>query len=393
MKPDTLLTVAGRDPEANFGIVNPPVYHASTVLYPTLEALDDASRRRLPGKVYYGRYGTPTTFALEEAVAALEGGWRSIAVGSGVAAVTASLLAFVKAGDQVLMVDNVYSPSRRICNQLLARFGVATTYYDPAIGARIAELIQRNTRVVFLESPGSLTFEVQDAPAIIAAAKQAGATVVVDNSWSAGLYFKPLALGADVSIQAATKYIGGHSDLMMGLVTTTEAAYQPLRHTISDLGCASGPDDCYLALRGLRTLGVRLARHWQTGVKLAEWLKSRPEVVRVRHPALPDDRGHSLWKRDFTGASGLFSFEIRLVPRPALAAMVDDMKLFGMGYSWGGFESLILPCDPRPIRTATNWPGDTSLIRLHAGLEDPDDLIADLEAGFARLNAAVDAGR
>ncbi len=393
MKPDTLLTVAGRDPEANFGIVNPPVYHASTVLYPTLEALDDASRHRLPGKVYYGRYGTPTTFALEEAVAALEGGWRSIAVGSGVAAVTASLLAFVKAGDQVLMVDNVYSPSRRICNQLLARFGVATTYYDPAIGARIAELIQRNTRVVFLESPGSLTFEVQDAPAIIAAAKQAGATVVVDNSWSAGLYFKPLALGADVSIQAATKYIGGHSDLMMGLVTTTEAAYQPLRHTISDLGCASGPDDCYLALRGLRTLGVRLARHWQTGVKLAEWLKSRPEVVRVRHPGLPDDQGHSLWKRDFTGASGLFSFEIRLVPRPALAAMVDDMKLFGMGYSWGGFESLILPCDPRPIRTATNWPGDTSLIRLHAGLEDPDDLIADLEAGFARLNAAVDAGR
>ena len=393
MKPDTLLTVAGRDPEANFGIVNPPVYHASTVLYPNLEALDDASRHRLPGKVYYGRYGTPTTFALEEAVAALEGGWRSIAVGSGVAAVTASLLAFVKAGDQVLIVDSVYSPSRRICNQLLARFGVATTYYDPAIGARIAELIQPNTRVVFLESPGSLTFEVQDAPAIIAVAKQAGVTVVVDNSWSAGLYFKPLALGADISIQAATKYIGGHSDLMMGLLTTTEAAYQPLRHTISDLGCASGPDDCYLALRGLRTLGVRLARHWQTGVKLAEWLKSRPEVVRVRHPALPDDPGHSLWKRDFTGASGLFSFEIRVVPRSALAAMVDGMKLFGMGYSWGGFESLILPSDPRPIRTATSWPGDTSLIRLHAGLEDPDDLIADLEAGFARLNAALGAGR
>ena len=393
MKPDTLLTIAGRDPEANFGIVNPPVYHASTVLYPTLEALDNAWRNRRPDKVYYGRYGTPTTFALEAAVAALEGGWQSIAVGSGMAAVTASLLAFVKAGDHVLMVDNVYSPSRRVCDQLLGRFGVATTFYDPTIGDRIAELIRPNTRVVFLESPGSLTFEVQDAPAIIAAAKRKGAAVVVDNSWSAGVYFKPLALGADVSIQAATKYIGGHSDLMMGIVTTTEAAYQPLRQTITDLGCPSGPDDCYLALRGLRTLGVRLARHWETGIKLAEWLKSRREVVRVRHPALPDHPGHALWKRDFTGASGLFSFEIPAAPRAALAAMVDHMNLFGMGYSWGGFESLILPSDPGPIRTATKWAGDTILIRLHAGLEDPDDLIADLEAGFGRLNAAMSAER
>ncbi|HJS33258.1 MAG TPA: cystathionine beta-lyase [Alphaproteobacteria bacterium] len=393
MKPDTLLTIAGRDPEANFGIVNPPVYHASTVLYPTLEALDNAWRNRRPDKVYYGRYGTPTTFALEAAVAALEGGWQSIAVGSGMAAVTASLLAFVKAGDHVLMVDNVYSPSRRVCDQLLGRFGVATTFYDPTIGDRIAELIRPNTRVVFLESPGSLTFEVQDAPAIIAAAKRKGAAVVVDNSWSAGVYFKPLALGADVSIQAATKYIGGHSDLMMGIVTTTEAAYQPLRQTITDLGCPSGPDDCYLALRGLRTLGVRLARHWETGIKLAEWLKSRREVVRVRHPALPDHPGHALWKRDFTGASGLFSFEIPAAPRAALAAMVDHMNLFGMGYSWGGFESLILPSDPGPIRTATTWAGDTILIRLHAGLEDPDDLIADLEAGFGRLNAAMSAER
>ena len=393
MKPDTLLTIAGRDPEANFGIVNPPVYHASTVLYPTLEALDNAWRNRRPDKVYYGRYGTPTTFALEAAVAALEGGWQSIAVGSGMAAVTASLLAFVKAGDHVLMVDNVYSPSRRVCDQLLGRFGVATTFYDPTIGDRIAELIRPNTRVVFLESPGSLTFEVQDAPAIIAAAKRKGAAVVVDNSWSAGVYFKPLALGADVSIQAATKYIGGHSDLMMGIVTTTEAAYQPLRQTITDLGCPSGPDDCYLALRGLRTLGVRLARHWETGIKLAEWLESRREVVRVRHPALPDHPGHALWKRDFTGASGLFSFEIPAAPRAALAAMVDHMNLFGMGYSWGGFESLILPSDPGPIRTATTWAGDTILIRLHAGLEDPDDLIADLEAGFGRLNAAMSAER
>lgn len=393
MKPDTLLTVAGRDPEANFGIVNPPVYHASTVLFPTLEALDNAWRNRRPDKVYYGRYGTPTTFALEAAVAALEGGCQSIAVGSGMAAVTASLLAFVRAGDHVLMVDNVYSPSRRVCDQLVGRFGVATTFYDPLIGDRIAELMRPNTRVVFLESPGSLTFEVQDAPAIIAAAKGKGAAVVVDNSWSAGLYFKPLALGADVSIQAATKYIGGHSDLMMGLVTTTEAAYQPLRQTITDLGSASGPDDCYLALRGLRTLGVRLARHWRTGLKLAEWLQSRREVVRVRHPALPGDPGHALWKRDFTGASGLFSFEIAAAPRAALAAMVDHMKFFGMGYSWGGFESLILPSDPRPIRTATKWPGDTILIRLHAGLEDPDDLIADLDAGFERFNAALSASR
>lgn len=393
MKPDTFLTVAGRDPEANFGIVNPPVYHASTVLFPTLEALDNAWRDRRPDKVYYGRYGTPTTFALEAAVAALEGGWQSIAVGSGLAAVTASLLAFVKAGDHVLMVDNVYSPSRRVCGQLLGRFGVTTTFYDPGIGDQIAGLIQPNTRLVFLESPGSLTFEVQDAPAIIAAAKRRGVTVVVDNSWSAGLYFKPLALGADVSILAATKYIGGHSDLMMGIVTATEAAYQPLRQAITDLGCTAGPDDCYLALRGLRTLGVRLARHWQTGIKLAEWLKSRREVVRVRHPALPGDPGHALWKRDFSGASGLFSFEIAAVPRAALAAMVDHMAYFGMGYSWGGFESLILPSDPDPRRSATKWPENSILIRLHAGLEDPDDLIADLHAGFERLNSAMSANR
>ena len=393
MKRDTRLTTAGRDPKANFGIVNPPVYHASTVLFPTLEQLEQASRHREPGKVYYGRYGTPTTFALEEAIAALDGGYRAIAVGSGVAAISATLAAFLKEGDHLLMVDNVYGPSRRICNQFLGRFGVSTTYYDPLIGGGIAKLIQPNTRLIFLESPGSLTFEVQDVPAIVAAAKKAGIVTILDNTWATPLYFRPLAFGVDVAIQAATKYIGGHSDLMMGIITTTEEAYQPVRLSVNDFGCASGPDDCYLALRGLRTLSVRLARHWETGLTLARWLKPQPEVQRILHPALPDDPGHALWRRDFTGATGLFGFEIKPTSRQGLAAMLDGMELFGMGYSWGGFESLLLPTDPAPIRSATKWSAAGPLLRLHAGLEDPDDLIADLERGFERMHAAEGRGQ
>lgn len=392
MKPDTRLTTAGRDPKANFGIVNPPVYHASTVLFPTLEQLELASRHREPGKVYYGRYGTPTTFALEDAIAALDGGYRAIAVGSGVAAITATLAAFLKQGDHVLMVDNVYGPSRRICDKFFGRFGISTTYYDPLIGGGIAELIQPNTRLIFLESPGSLTFEVQDVPAIVAAAKQAGVVTVMDNTWATPLYFKPLAFGVDVSVQAATKYIGGHSDLMMGIITTTEAAYQPVRLSVNDFGCASGPDDCYLALRGLRTLSVRLARHWETGLTLARWLKAQPEVQRILYPALADDPGYALWRRDFTGATGLFSFVLKPTSRQCLAAMVDGMELFGMGYSWGGFESLLLPTDPAPIRSATKWTAPGPLMRVHAGLEDPDDLIADLEHGFERMHKAEGRG-
>jgi cystathionine beta-lyase len=385
-KEDTVIVHAGSDPRGNHGVVSPPVYHASTILSPTLEALRSRGARRFNKGVYtYGRHGTPTHGALEEAIAALEGGARTVVLGSGVAAINAAILAFVKAGDHVLMVDCVYGPARRFCDAFLKRFGVDVTYFDPAIGAGIAGLIRDTTRVVYVEAPGSQTFEMQDIPAIAEAAHARGATVIMDNTWSGGVYFKPFAHGVDVSVQSATKYISGHSDLMMGSITTTEESWTRVRQSAADLGAPSGPDDAYLALRGLRSIKVRMARHQETGLLLALWLRSRPEVARVIHPALPDDPGHAIWSRDFTGASGLFAFVLKRVSEGALAAMLDGLELYGMGASWGGFESLILPAEP--IRTATKWQAEGQLLRVHAGLEDPDDLIADLAHGFERLAA------
>ncbi len=386
-KEDTVIVHAGADPKANHGIVNPPVYHASTILAPTLADLRARRARRFDKGVYtYGRQGTPTQAALEEAVAALEGGYRCVTVGSGLAAINVAILAFVQSGDHVLMVDSVYGPARRFCDAFLKRFGVETTYYEPTIGAGIAELMRPNTKVVYTESPGSQTFEMQDIPAIAKAAHAGGAAVVMDNTWSGGLFFKPFAHGVDVSVQAGTKYVGGHSDLMLGTVTTTEPLWTRVRQSAADLGAPSGPDDAYLALRGLRTIRVRMERHHQTGLALARWLATRPEVSRVIHPALETDPGYALWKRDFSGASGLFSFVLKgPVPEAALAAMLDGLELYGMGASWGGYESLILPQDPSHMRTATRWEESGTLLRVHAGLEDPADLIADLERGFERL--------
>lgn len=386
-KPDTLITHAGRNPEANHGVVNPPVYHASTIIHPTVAALEAAQKNRY-GQVTYGRIGTPTTFAFEEAVTALEGGHRAVAFPSGAAACFASLLAFVKAGDHVLMTDSVYGPVRAFCNGFLQRFGVATTFYDPRIGGDIAGLIRDNTRIIYLESPGSLTFEVQDVPAIVAVAKARGITTLLDNTWAAPLFLKPLALGVDVSIIAATKYIVGHSDVMMGVAVATEKSFMPLREMATSLGSHAAPDDCYLALRGLRTAAVRLRRHEAQGLALARWLQARPEVERVLHPALPEHPDHALWRRDFTGASGLFSIVLRPdIAKPAVDAMLDGMELFAMGFSWGGFESLMVPVHPERLRSATRWAGGP-VLRIHAGLEDQGDLIADLERGFGRLAAA-----
>jgi cystathionine beta-lyase len=338
---------------------------------------------------YYGRYGTPTTFALQEAVAWLEGGHASIAVGSGKTAITAMLLAVLRAGDHLLVTDSVYAPTRVFCDGTLARLGITTSYYEPTIGGGIAELIRPETRLVFTESPGSLTFEIQDIPAIVAAAHAKGCLVAMDNTWASPLYFKPFAHGVDISVQAGTKYIGGHSDLMMGFVTCTEAVHERVRKGMLEVATAAAPDDCYLALRGLRTLAVRLERHQASGLRLAEWLKGRPEVLEVRHPALPGDPGHTLWKRDFLGASGLFGFILRPCSKQALAAMLDDLELFGMGWSWGGYESLLIPTRPETCRTAIPWKINGLPMRIHVGLEDPDDLIEDLEAGFARLRAAA----
>lgn len=382
-KQATRLSHAGRDPSGFHGFVNVPIYRGSTVLFPTVAALEACDQ-----DFSYGRLGTPTVQALEEAIAELEGGYRTVLTPSGLSAIAATLLAFLSAGDEVLVTDSVYRPTRRFCDRVLKRLGVAMIYYDPLIGGAIAKLISDKTRLVFTESPGSQSFEVQDIPAIAKAAHHAGAVVAMDNTWATPLYFKPFAHGVDVSIQAATKYIVGHADAMLGAITAGEAAWPSIKRAHEDLGLCPGPEDTYLGLRGIRTLGVRLDQHQRAGLEIAEWLRGRPEVARVIHPGLPDDPGHAIWRRDFTGASGLFAVILKPVPAAAVAAMLDGLKLFGMGYSWGGFESLIIPFDPAAYRTATKWQAEGPALRLHIGLEDIEDLKADLEAGFARLNAA-----
>jgi cystathionine beta-lyase len=382
--PATAVVHSGRDPALQHGFVNPPVYRGSTVIFPTLDAIEAYDEQ--PYK--YGRHGTPTTAALEEAICRLEGGARCLLTASGYQAVTTAILAFIKAGDNILMVDSVYQPTRRFCDTLLARLGVSTTYYDPLVGAGIADLIQPNTRVVFTESPGSLTFEMQDIGAIAKAAKARDVAVIMDNTWATPLYFRPLEHGVDVSINACTKYIVGHADAMLGAITANERTARLVEDARATLGGCPGSEETYLGLRGLRTLSVRLERHHRSGLAVAEWLAGRPEVERLLHPALPSDPGHALWKAQFDGASGLFSVILKPAPRKALAALLDGLELFGMGYSWGGFESLIIPFNPKRYRTATAWTAEGPALRLHIGLDEVSDLIADLDAGFARLNAA-----
>jgi len=385
-RPDTLLTHTGGTPADRHGAVNPPVYRASTILFPTVaewEASREHSRRF--DVIRYGQLGTPTTFALEEAIAALEGGYRAMLLPSGLAAATTALLALLRSGDHLLMVDAAYAPTRHFCKAILPRYGITTTFYDPCIGADIASLIRPETKVVFTESPGSLTFEVQDIPAIAAAAHAAGAVVVMDNTWATPYFFPGMQLGVDVSIIAATKYIGGHADVMIGTITTTEALYDPVRSMVAELGYCVSPDDAFLALRGLRTLGLRLERHHRSALRVAEWLEGRTEVKRVLFPALPSDPGYALWKRDFRGASGLLGIVLNDVPKSAVDAFLNSLELFGMGASFGGFESLAVPFDPAPLRAVRRWPSDGPYVRIHVGLEDADDLIADLERGFATM--------
>ncbi len=391
MRDETTVVHSGLHPERHDGAVNPPVYHASTILSQTVEEYRRKRRdwlEEMPG-TYYGRFGTPTTESLQEAVAALEGGYRSLVYPSGLAACAGALLACVSAGDHVLMTDSVYGPTRNLAKGVLKRFGVATSFYDPLVAGGIESLIQPNTRVIYLESPGSLTFEVQDVPAITEIARRRGITTIIDNTWGTPLFFKPFAHGVDVSVQAATKYIVGHSDAMLGIVTCTKEAWPRLKSSTYELGQTAAPDDVYLAQRGLRTLAVRLKQHWQAGVTLAEWVARQPEVERVLHPGLPGDPGHAIWKRDFTGACGLFGVVLKEgITDRVLCAMIDGLELYGIGASWGGFESLIVPFDPREARTATRWAHKGPCFRIHAGLESVEDLKADLEAGFQRLRAA-----
>jgi cystathionine beta-lyase len=374
-RPATTIVQGGRRPEWTGAVVNPPVWRASTILYPDTATLRDGLKHNEDGHWHYGRRGTPTQWALAEALTELDSG----AVGtmlypSGAAAVAGALLSILKPGDHLLMTDSAYDPTRRLCDAYLAQRGVTTTYYAPCIGSGIEALVQPNTRAIFMESPGSLTFEVQDVPAIVAVAKERGLVTLIDNTWATPLYLPVMALGVDLSIIACTKYIVGHSDVMMGSVTSSAARWQALRLTAQVLGFCISPDDAYLATRGLRTLSVRLAQHAASALEIAHWLNAHPKVARVLHPAMSDCPGHELFARDFKGATGLFGFTLA---SGEANRVVDALKHFGIGYSWGGFESLALPTDPARCRTTVPWAGGT-VIRLQIGLEDVHDLIADL---------------
>lgn len=375
----TKLVAAGRHPDHHFGAVNPPVFRASTILHPDLETLEQKGQRYT-----YGRRGTPTVDAFTQAMTELEGGAGTVLAPSGLAAVTTAILSLTASGDHMLLTESCYGPTRAFCHGMLRRFGVDYTIYDPLIGAGIERLIRPNTKLIFLESPGSLTFEVQDVPAITAVARKHGIRTALDNTWATPLYFKPLAHGVDVSIHAATKYITGHSDCLLGTITANAATWDAVLDTHGRLGLSVSGDDAYLGQRGLRTLSPRLARHRETAEKLIAWAEQRPEVSRILFPAHAKDPGHALWQRDFTGATGLFGLELVAAPKAALSAFFRGFSLFGIGWSWGGYESLIVPADAH----RANGHGDGHLVRISAGFEAAEDLIADLARAFDRFNAA-----
>ena len=379
----TEVVLAGRDPFAHEGFVNTPIYRGSTVLAPSV-----ADFVRKTGRYVYGRRGTPTSEALAEAITGLEGGTGTALTPSGLSAITTALLAVARAGDHILVADTVYGPTRHFCDSFLARLGIEIGYYDPTLGEEIEQQFRANTRALFLESPGSLSFEMQDVRLLAGIGRRRGAAVLMDNTWATPLYFRPLDHGVDISIQAGTKYLGGHADINLGTICANEEYWPRVKEANGTLGLCPGPEDAFLALRGLRTLAVRLDRHMQSGLKVARWLAGRDEVLQVLHPALESHPHHQIWKRDFSGACGLFSIVLKPCSQKAAAAFIDELELFGIGASWGGYESLAIPFDCTKLRTATHWTAGGPTIRLHIGLEDADDLIADLEAGFSRLAAA-----
>jgi cysteine-S-conjugate beta-lyase len=381
---DTRVAHLGRDPQRYSGMVNTPVFRTSTVIFPDLASYSD---RKSGGykSVRYGRHGTPTTFAFEEAVSEIEGAYQAVAVPNGLAAIAAVLLTLTARGGHLLVTDAVYAPARGFCERRLRPAGVDIEYYDPRIGERINGLIRQNTVAIYCESPGSLTLELQDIPAISAAARARGIPVIADNTWGTPYFFSPFACGVNISIHAATKYIAGHSDVMLGVIATDEANWEPVREAVSDYGYGVSPDDCYLALRGMRTMGVRLKQQMANALEVAHWLESRAEVERVIYPALESHPDHAIWRRDFRGAASLFSFELREANRQRVAQFVDALELFGIGSSWGGYESLVTVAQPG--RTATDWKSDGTLVRLHIGLESPQDLVEDLARGFEALAA------
>lgn len=389
----TRLVHAGRNPKEQGWMVNPPIYQTSTIVFPTLKDLIHAERGYSnndlvePYELKYGRYGTQTNFALEKAIAEIDGGYNSFVTSSGAAAINTALIAFLKQGDHMLLVDNVYSPTRGFADKFLKKLGIETTYYDPLIGEGIKKLIKKNTKVIFMESPGSLSFEVQDVAAICKVAKKHNVTTIIDNSWASGIYFKPLEHGADVVVTALTKYINGHSDVMMGAITVQEKHFRVMYEAFRYMAVTAAPFSSYLVQRGLRTTKLRMDHCFKSALELATWLEGRPEVSKILYPALESDEGHKLWKRDFTGAAGLFTVVLdRKYSNESLARMLDKLHYYGMGYSWGGYESLILPIDATSARTATKWAhANKTCLRINVGLEDVEDLKEDLIAGFKRL--------
>ncbi|MFK8251370.1 cystathionine beta-lyase [Ancylobacter terrae] len=381
---ETQLVVEGREPDRYDGFVNVPITRGATIIYPSAADLRHHTGRRYS----YGRRGNPTLEGLETALTTLEGGAGVVLTPSGLSACGLALLSALKAGDHLLMIDTVYEPTRHLCGTVLKRFGIEVSYYDPLVGADIAALFRPNTAAIYLESPGSQTFEMPDVPAIVAAARTRDLVTLMDNTWATPLHFRPHDFGVDISIQAGTKYLGGHADLNLGTVSANERMWKAVKGTHGDLGITVAPEDAFLGARGLRTLALRLKRHEESALALARWLADRPEVRRVLHPGLPDDPGHAIWKRDFTGACGLFSLILQPASEEAVNAFLDNLELFGLGYSWGGFESLAVPFNAARYRTATPWNPGGPGVRLHVGLEDVGDLIADLENGFAALRAA-----
>jgi len=389
----TRIVHAGRDPKEQGWMVNPPIYQSSTIVFPTLKDLIYAERGYSnndlvePYELKYGRYGTQTNFALERAIAEIDGGYNSFVTASGAAAINTALVAFLKQGDHMLLVDNVYSPTRSFADKFLKKLGIETTYYDPKIGEDIKKLIKKNTKVIFLESPGSLSFEIQDVPAICKVAKKMGIVTIVDNSWASGIYFKPLEHGADVVVTALTKYINGHSDTMMGAITVQEKHFRVMYEAFRYMAVTAAPFSSYMVQRGMRTTKIRMDHCFKSALELAQWLEARSEVEKVLYPALESDENHKLWKRDFTGAAGLFTIILdRKYSNESLARMVDKLHYYAMGYSWGGYESLILPIDPSGVRSITKWAySNKTCLRINVGLEDIQDLKDDLEAGFKRL--------
>jgi cystathionine beta-lyase len=389
----TRIVHAGRNPKEQGWMVNPPIYQSSTIVFPTLKDLIYAERGYSnndlvePYELKYGRYGTQTNFALEKAIAEIDGGYNSFVTSSGAAAINTALIAFLKQGDHMLLVDNVYSPTRSFADKFLKKLGIETTYYDPKIGEDIKKLIKKNTKVIFLESPGSLSFEIQDVPAICKVAKKMGVVTIIDNSWASGIYFKPLEHGVDVIVSALTKYINGHSDMMMGAITVQEKHFRVMYEAFRYMAVTATPFSSYMVQRGMRTTKIRMDHCFKSALELAQWLEARPEVEKVLYPALESDENHKLWKRDFTGAAGLFTIILdRKYSNESLARMVDKLHYYAMGYSWGGYESLILPIDPSGVRSISKWAySNKTCLRINVGLEDIQDLKDDLEAGFKRL--------